>query len=277
MSSPWLSGVTETRSAARLRLMCFAHAGGGPSFFRPWRELLPPDIEVCPVVLPGRESRRAELPYTRMEQLVPALFQALWPYAQQPFALFGHSLGAIVAYEIARCFSRNGNPPQRLFVSGRRAPGAPAWHPPIFRLSDGDFLSAVNRLGGTPAAVLGQTDLLQLFLPALRADFELNETYLPLAGPALTCPVSALVGNADPEVEPHELDGWRDVTSGPYSLRIFAGDHFYLKGLPGSVRTALTDDLGCDPNGLGGDPSDLGWRPNGSAGTRTSEQTGVAR
>jgi surfactin synthase thioesterase subunit len=241
--SPWLSGVTGVSSGGRLRLFCFAHAGGGPSFFRPWQRLLPPHVEVCPVTLPGRESRRRELPYTRMARLIPELHAAVRPYAQEPFALLGHSLGAIVAYELARCFTGDGGAPVRLFVSGRRPPGEPATHPPLHRLPDADFLAAVNTLGGTPQDVIDAPEVIQLFLPALRADFELNETYSPLAGPALTCPVSALTGDADPEVSPLAMSRWREKTSGPCSLRVFPGAHFYLKGPPPPLLTALTDDL----------------------------------
>lgn len=175
--------------------------------------------------------------------LIPDLYTAIRPYARRPFALLGHSLGAIVAYELARCFTADGDAPARLLVSGRRPPGEPAAHSPLHRLADADFLAAIGMLGGTPDDVIASRELIELFLPALRADFELNETYRPLAGPALTCPVSALTGDADPEVSPQAMSRWREKTSGPCSLRVFPGGHFYLKGAPPALLDALADDL----------------------------------
>lgn len=189
---------------------------------------------------PGEPSARA--PVHQDDQADTRALQR-GPYARAPFALLGHSLGAIVAYELARCFTADGDAPARLFVSGRRPPGEPAAHPPVHWLSDADFLAAIGTLGGTPDDVIASRDLIRLFLPALRADFELNETYSPLAGVALACPISALVGEADPEVSPQAMSRWRAKTSGPCSLRVFPGGHFYLKDSPHAVLDALADDL----------------------------------
>jgi surfactin synthase thioesterase subunit len=149
-------------------------------------------------------------------------------------------MGAVLAYEVAR---RLDPAPRCLFVSGRRAPRLPARHPPLHPLPENEFLDAVARMNGTPADVLRQPGLLKLFLPSMRADFQLNETYRPLPGPELRCPVSALTGDADPEVTVEEMAAWRGATEGGFVLRVFRGDHFYLKHAPDEVLAAVRADL----------------------------------
>lgn len=237
-------GRTAPGPAARVRLFCFAHAGGGSAFFRPWRLALAPRIEVCPVILPGREARVHELPYRRIEQVLDPLCRALDPHLDRPYAFFGHSLGAILAYEVARrCSVGSGSGPLALVVSGRRAPRLPSRRPFLSALPDPEFLEAVGALGGTPPEVLGEPRLIQMVLPALRSDFELNEAYRPLPGPRLRCPVAAYLGADDPEVDRGELLGWHEETSGDFTLRVFSGGHFYLKGGRADVCTAVCQDL----------------------------------
>ncbi|THA24091.1 thioesterase [Streptomyces sp. RKND-216] len=229
MSGSWVS-PTPSGADARLRIFCFAHAGGGSAFFRPWREQTPTGIEVVPVVLPGRESRMREQPHRRMTPLVSELVAGLRPHLDRPYAFFGHSLGSVVAYEAARALRRAGDPgPEALLVSGRRAPHMPSRLSPVSGLAEKDFLAEMVRLGGTPAEVAGKPEVIRLFLPFLRADFELNETYRPAPGPLLSCPVHAFCGDRDPLAAPQEVGGWREVTSGNFRLRVFPGDHFYLK------------------------------------------------
>ena len=243
MPTPWLGGAADTGDAPT-RLFCFTHAGGGAAFFHPWRQALLPEIDVCPIILPGREARLREQPYTRIEQLLDPLLDALAPYLDRPFAVFGHSMGSVVAYETARRLEAAGGPqPICLFASGRRAPTLPARREPLHRLQGDAFLHAVSTLNGVPDQVLRQPEVFTLFLPALRADFELNEVYAPLPGPRLHCPVSALTGDADPEVDLDEMAAWRAVTEGPFTLRVFRGDHFYLKGAPADLLAALRADL----------------------------------
>lgn len=239
-----MAGPADDQAAdAGIRLFCFPHAGGGPSFFRAWRQALAPDIDVRPVLLPGRESRLRELPYRRVEQLIDPLCSALLPYLDRPYALFGHSMGSIVAYEAARRLARRtGRVPFRLLVSGRRAPELPSRRRSFSALPEKDFLTALATLNGTPPEVLGQPQLVQLLLPALRADFELNETYQPLPGPMLDCPLTACMGLDDPEVDPVELLAWRAVTTADFTLRIFGGDHFYLRDGRPDVLSALRLD-----------------------------------
>jgi medium-chain acyl-[acyl-carrier-protein] hydrolase len=225
-------------------VFCFAHAGGGPSFFRPWRQALAPAVDIRPVLLPGRESRVRELPYRRMEQLLDPLCAALAPFLDRPYALFGHSMGSVVAYEVARRLSTGHvRPPSHLLVSGRRAPTAPTRRRKFSELPEHEFLMAIAALNGTPPEVLSQPQLVQLLLPTLRADFELNETYHPMPGPPLDCPLSAYMGVDDPEVNPSELLAWHTETTAEFTLRTFRGDHFYLRGGRPDVLRSIRQDL----------------------------------
>ena len=243
--SGWVAGPPgETAAHAGIRLFCFAHAGGGPSFFRAWRQALAPAVDVRPVLLPGRESRVRELPYRRMEQLLDPLCAALIPYLDRPYALFGHSMGSIIGYEVARRLAAGAvRPPTCLLVSGRRAPARPARRRKFSTLTEPEFLAAIAALNGTPPEVLSQPQLLQLLLPTLRADFELNETYQPASGPPLGCPLTAYMGLDDPEVNPPELLAWHTETSAEFTLRTFPGDHFYLRAGRPDVLSAIRQDL----------------------------------
>jgi medium-chain acyl-[acyl-carrier-protein] hydrolase len=247
MSKTWIAGLAgeEPRADAEVRLFCFAHAGGGAALFRRWDEHLSPGVDICPVVLPGREGRLRETPYDRMDELVGPLTRALRPYTDRPYALFGHSMGAAVAWEVAR--ELTGDPgcadPLLLFVSGRRAPQLPTTRRRFCDLSEDDLLAELGKLNGTPSEVMGERALLDVFLPTLRADFTLNERYSPLPGPQLTCPISALLGDADPEVDPDEITAWHDATTSGFTLRVFPGDHFYLKGPRPEVLNAVQEDL----------------------------------
>lgn len=252
----WVGGPVEgVRGDPAVRLFTFAHAGGGAAFFRPWRRALAPRVEVRPVLLPGRESRVREPPYHRIEQLLDPLCAALEPHLDThldthrdthrdtPYALFGHSMGAVVAYEVARRFTGRGHPPVCLIVSGRRAPRTPSTRRLLCALPDREFLAAVGALNGTPGEVLDQPDLLAMFLPALRADFELNEMYQPLPGRSLSCPLVAYLGAEDPEADAAELLAWRGESAGEFTLRIFGGDHFYLRDGRPDVLAAVGADL----------------------------------
>lgn len=242
---PWLvkDGHAADHAASR-QLFCFSHAGGGPSFYRPWCAGLRPETAVCRILLPGRESRLDEPPFRHIADLMDPLCAALEPQLDRPYALFGHSLGALVAYEAARRFSRAGMAgPACLIVSGRRAPGIGGNHRPLHALPDDEFVSEVARLNGMPSEVLDEPELLSIILPTLRADYQLAETYEPLPGGRLGCPVVAYMSTSDPEVEYSQVQAWREVTTGEFTMRVFRGDHFYLKAGRADVVDALREDM----------------------------------
>ena len=227
------------------RLFCFPYAGGGASFFRTWPERLRPAIEVCTIQLPGREERLAETPFHRLVPLIDALVDVLSPYMDLPFAFFGHSLGSLISFELTRRLRRQKAPcPLQLFVSGRRAPQIPDPDPPIHQLPDEEFIEALRRFNGTPKAVLDNPELMELFLPLLRSDMCLSETYIYDHEDPLDCPISAFGGSEDPEVGREELAAWRDQTRSMFNMQLFPGDHFFLNGKAGNgVLEAISGDI----------------------------------
>lgn len=213
-----------------MRLFCFPYAGGGASLFRHFPNQLPPEVETCPVQLPGRENRLGELPFSDINALLPALSQALLPYLDKPYAFFGHSMGALISFELARALRRQENVPGpvHIFVSGHRAPQLPDPTPPVHHLPDEQFLDALRRLNGTSEAVLKNSELLQLLLPLLRADFSICDTYEYTQEAPLNCPITAFGGIEDEEAPCESIQAWRDQTSFTFRTRFFAGGHFYF-------------------------------------------------
>lgn len=241
--SPWLLSPRLDPRAA-LRLVCLPHAGGAAAMYAPWARTLPPAIDVLPIQLPGRANRMAEPPYTSMPQLVQDLASALEPYLDRPFAFFGHSMGALVSFELARTLRHTrGLEPVCLFVSGHRAPQLPTGHPPIHNRPEPEFLAELRRLNGTPREVLEHEELLELLLPLLRADFALCETYAFAEEPPLTCPILALGGLQDTDVQRDDLEAWRLHTHAACSVRMFPGDHFYLTTAGHLVLNVLAREL----------------------------------
>lgn len=230
------------RPNARLRLFCFPHAGVGASAYRAWAGLVPDTVEVRAVQLPGRESRLREPCVTAMPALVEDVAAALEPLLfDRPFALFGHSMGALLAFETARRLARvPGAAPLHLFASARRAPHLPARSRPIADLEEGAFLDEIRkRYDGVPREVLEEPDLLALLLPALRADLALIESYKFEAAAPLECPITVYGGADDLEARDDELSAWRVHTRGTFGLRMFPGSHFFIR----SSTAAVTADL----------------------------------
>lgn len=241
---------TVSDSRARLRLFCFPYSGAGASIYYRWIGQLPEGIEVCPVELPGRGSRMTEPPISRVGPLVEGAAAALLPHLDRPFALFGHSMGALACFELARLLGRrHGLHPVRLFASGHGAPHLPDREPPIHALPEPELVAKLREFGGTPEGVLANAELRELILPILRADFAVCETYAYAAepggqdGPPLSCPISAYGGLADREVLPEELDAWRTQTSGAFTIRMFPGDHFFLQSAQPLVLRSIARDL----------------------------------
>lgn len=243
-SSSWLA-FHRPNPEAKVRLFCFPYAGGGALSFRTWQDskLLTP-IEICPVELPGRGNRVNEMPITQLIPLVQSARDGLLPYLDFPFMFFGHSMGAMIAFELARLFRAEGRiGPRHLFVSACRAPQFAHTEPVTYDYPDKEFKEELRRLKGTPEVVLNQSELMQFMLPLLRADFTVTQTYQYQSDQALECGITVYGGLEDEEVSREYLDGWREHTSGLYKLRIFPGDHFFLSTSQTLLLRMLAQDL----------------------------------
>lgn len=240
---PWIA-FRKPRPQARLRLFCFPYAGGGALIYRSWVEEIAQEIEVCPVQLPGRERRLREAAHTRMEPLVDALVPALQPYLDIPFAFFGHSMGATIAFEVAQRLRRQGLPgPEHLIASARRAPQVVAEDIKYYLLGDDEFRQRLREIEGTPEEVLDSDELMELVMPLLRADFELVDTYPPSDLPPLDCPITVFGGLGDPEVHREELEAWCQATNARCRLRMFPGSHFFLHDHRETLLRAIEQHL----------------------------------
>jgi len=227
-ATPWFTSQ-RPNARARLRLFCFPYAGGGPAIYRLWPQNLPADVEICVAQLPGRGTRMREQPFTNLDALVQAATEAIKPLLDKPFALFGHSMGAMISFELARRLREQGQPqPSYLFISGRRAPQLPNDDPLSYNLPDTELRQELLRLNGTPKEVLEHPELMELMLPLLRADFSVVETYEYRPGVPLDCPLTAFGGLRDSEVSREQLEAWREQTTAEFALRMLPGDHFFL-------------------------------------------------
>lgn len=232
------------RPPGQVRLYCFPYSGAGASAYRRWGESLPAGVEVVPVELPGRETRFGEPPFDRMGPLVEALGRELPIPEGAPFALFGHSLGALVAFELARRVRRSsGALPVHLFVSACRAPHLPRRHPAVYDLPEPAFRDALRAIGGTPGEILENEELMEIVGPVIRADYAVCDTYRYVPDEPLDCPLSAFGALDDPIVAPSELEGWKEHTRGPFRLRLLPGGHLFLREQRNLILRALTTDL----------------------------------
>lgn len=226
--TPWLN-FPQPNPKATLRLFCLPYAGGSAVMFRSWPNSFPGNIEICSVQLPGRGARLKEIPFRRIQELVPLLAEALKPFLDKPFAIFGYSLGAVIGFELTRLLRQTASAgPAHLFVAGRRAPQVSVDRSPRYALPDEEFISELRKLNGTPQEVLEHPELVQLMLPLVRADFELDETYVYRAEPPLDVPLSAYGGLEDVDVAREQLESWREQTTASFDLIMFPGDHFFL-------------------------------------------------
>ena len=226
-----------------MRLFCLPYAGGGASTYRTWSSHLPQSVEVCRIQLPGRENRLRDPPFTQISPLVEVLAQVIEPYLSLPYALFGHSMGAIVAFELARRIRKvYGLSATHLFVASRRAPHIFSQEA-IHRLPDASFIDELRRYDGIPEPLLKEKELMQLLVPTIRADFAINETYVYSPEEPLACPISAFGGLHDPNVSSDYLAPWREHTCGPFSQHMLPGNHFFLQSSKELLLQTIADDL----------------------------------
>jgi len=242
LSDLWLRQY-HPAPAADLALVAFPHAGGAASYFQPLSAALSPGVQVLSLMYPGRQDRRSEPCLDRMDTLAAGVFDVLRKRSGHPMVLFGHSLGATLAFETARRLGAETDVELLgLIVSGRRQPRA-VRQEAIHLRDDAGIISEIRQLDGTNAALLDDEDIVQMVLPALRADYTAAETYVYRDGPALRCPISVLTGAADPRVTGVEAEGWAEHTTGDFRLRTFPGGHFYLNAQQTAVVEAITEDL----------------------------------
>lgn len=240
--TPWVTAIGQNPHAL-LRLFCFPYAGGGTSAFRGWASKVP-QVEVCPIQLPGREARLAEPPLTRLSLLAETLAPAIAAFQDIPYAFFGHSLGALISFEVARQLRRLGQrQPVHLIASGRMAPQIKDEKPSRHILTDDALLEELRHLEGTPSLILEDPELVQFFLPIIRADFEICETYLYSPEPPLDCPISAFGGEGDDRVHLEGLAAWELQTRDRFALRMFPGNHFFLRDCESSLLRVIIQDL----------------------------------
>lgn len=223
----WLR-CAETRPWAATRLFCLPHAGGSAVFYRAWAKEVDPAVEVHAVQYPGRADRMRDPMIEDAHRVARLIAGAIAPLLDRPAALFGHSMGAVLAYEVTRLLAERGSAPVHLFVSGARPPHDRGEREGIADRSDDGVVAALAELGGTDVELLGDPELRELVLPYVRNDFRLIENYVPLPGPPVDVPTTALIGDADPHVNETQAAGWADAVGGDFTLKVLPGDHFYL-------------------------------------------------
>lgn len=238
-----MAGFAPTLGSEPLRLLCFPYAGGGASTYRSWASWLPSDVALCPVQLPGRETRMKEPAIGSLPALIELLVRETAQLRRGRFAFFGHSLGGLLAFELTRALRRRGERlPAQLFVSACRAPQLVEDERTLATLDDGAFVAALRTFEGTPDRVLEDPELLPLLLPTLRADFGLREGYACAEESPLPLPIAVFGGEDDAHVAISSLFAWRLHTSRSFSLTRFAGGHFYFRGQP-EFQRALSGAL----------------------------------
>lgn len=239
----WLS-CPKPNPQARLRLFCFPYAGGSALIYRAWPNLLPADIEVQLLQLPGRGKRLREAPYTDLLKMVADIAPVIRPLLDKPFAFFGHSMGALIGFELTHLLRAEHHlQPAHLFVSGRSAPQLPDTDPPTYELPEEEFVQELRRLGGTPHEVLEHPELMHLMIPLLRADFSVCQTYAFTERPPLSCPLTAFGGLQDHEVPRENLEAWNELTTAACKVRMLPGDHFFLRTSQQQLLQTIAQEL----------------------------------
>jgi surfactin synthase thioesterase subunit len=239
----WFLTNTE-RPEARLRLLCFPWAGAGAAAFRDWHLHVAEDVEVRGLQLPGRGWRVRETPKTDLAEIANDVVEAVCGLDDRPTLLFGHSFGAWLGLLVARRLEEIGRAPLALVASGRRSPSHPRSDTPMRHLDDDRFVDEIQRrYGAIDPIIVEDADLLELLLPALRADVAALEEYTHDVGERVECPILAIGGSRDPVVPIDELGSWAEETTGPFERRVFEGGHFYLQDDPRPVLRWLGDEI----------------------------------
>jgi pyochelin biosynthesis protein PchC len=246
----WVRRYQESHESVP-RLVCFPHAGGAANYYFPLSRALAPEIEVLAIQYPGRQDRLVEKPAVSITELADGAYAALRDRrtlggsgSGQPVALFGHSMGAVIAFEVARRMQQDGlTPPTRLFVSGRCGPTIRRDRPFVHTLDQPGLIAELRRIGGTDEKILDNPDLQELFLPTIRSDYQAIETYQYVPGPPLNCPITALTGDNDPVVTPEEAAAWEQHGTGRFDLRVYTGAHFYLEAHSADVTELLRTEI----------------------------------
>jgi pyochelin biosynthetic protein PchC len=209
------------------RLICFPHAGGSASFYLPVSRALAPVAEVLALQYPGRQERHREKCLPSIDEMADRIAEVVLPLADRPLVFFGHSMGAVIAFEVARRLQDRGSTPRHLFASGRRAPSR--YRPEsVHTRDDAGIIAEMVALSGTDRAILGDPEILRMVLPAIKGDYHAIETYRYRDGAPLTCPITVLTGDADSRVTAAEAAAWQEHTSAGYDLRVLTGGHFFL-------------------------------------------------
>ncbi|UKD51724.1 alpha/beta fold hydrolase [Amycolatopsis sp. FU40] len=232
-----MSEITESTSWVRrfhpapdapARLVCFPHAGGSASFYFPMSKALSGDLDVLNLQYPGRQDRRHEPVIADLGRLADETAEVLRPWLDRPVAFFGHSMGAVLAFETALRLEReHAFSPVRLFASGRRAPSTSRDESVHLRDDEG-ILAELKLMSGTDARLLGDEEILRMSLPAIRGDYQAVETYQAEPAAAVRCPIDVLTGDDDPKTTIAEARAWQEHTTGGFDLTVFAGGHFFL-------------------------------------------------
>ncbi|MFC4499215.1 MULTISPECIES: thioesterase II family protein [Streptomyces] len=240
LDNPWIRRLVAVPES-ELRLICFPHAGGSAGYYRHLAMALAPRVETLAVQYPGRQDRRREPPLESIAEMADACFEALGGCLDRPYAFFGHSLGAVVAYEVALRAEQSAPPagrrPMRLFASAKSAPCVVRQRQ-VHRFDDDGLMREVRKLGGT-GQTLTAPGVRALFLSAMRADYRAVETYTPAEGARLACPITVLVGDSDPLVRVTDTAAWERHTNGGIDSHVFEGGHFYLDSKVQQVAAAV--------------------------------------
>ena len=243
-SSQWLVNHNPNQQA-KFRLFCFPYAGAGAVVFHAWPNHLPKSVEVVSIQLPGREGRINEAPFTSIQPLLAALQPQIEPFLDLPFAFYGHSLGALLAFGFTRRLRKQGGGlPTHLFFSGRRAPHIPDPRQPMYALPDPAFVKAIQeRYNGIPQVIFQDSELMSVFMSLLRADVTISETYQYLDEPAFSIPLSVYGGSEDPNASCEELAAWEEHTDRAFTLQMFPGDHFFIRSQISVLLKTLNQEL----------------------------------